>query len=380
MSLVLTRMQDWRIKSPLLDKNMHRPSTYGALDFFISQTQSANSILSPSLRERALGSIGNTIKVPVLNHNGNVQVYNERKCVVPDMHNTSTFYTVVFKTYFVGFTMVPSLYLNNDIDYNHDFTRKMNDVTAALANELDKDAVGALEANKTQVFADSLAYPVVGNEIQVSYDERAEILGDLDVIMQANDYPRGLHIIGNAGVQSLVNKLAQHGLYNDVNKQLEYAGKVFHFTKNVQNEAGVYGSMFAVEDGNVGILTRVDREAFLAGKSGTHEWDIIQLPGIDLPVGFHYKEEVGDFSKFQNSDPDAPAHESTQDMTCVRKEFYGFSLDVAFIVAYNNDPATIANPIIKTAIESGTGRGAKLVKVVNDATSPVYTASVPGVS
>ena len=60
MSLIATRLQNWRVENPELDRNMTRPCEYGALDFFIEQTNAANSILSPTLRDRAFASIGNT--------------------------------------------------------------------------------------------------------------------------------------------------------------------------------------------------------------------------------------------------------------------------------------------------------------------------------
>ena len=50
MSLVATRLQNWRISNPDLDKNMARPLEYGALDFFIEQTDAPNSIISSNLR------------------------------------------------------------------------------------------------------------------------------------------------------------------------------------------------------------------------------------------------------------------------------------------------------------------------------------------
>ena len=47
MSLIATRLQNWRVENPELDRNMTRPCEYGALDFFIEQTNAGNSILSP---------------------------------------------------------------------------------------------------------------------------------------------------------------------------------------------------------------------------------------------------------------------------------------------------------------------------------------------
>jgi len=84
-------------------------------------------------------------------------------------------------------------------------------------------------------------------------------------------------------------------------------------------------------------------------------------------VGLHYYESVGDQS--------AIAGDATADLTCAKKEYYGFSVDVAFVVAYNSAIATKANPIIKAAIAKG-NTYAQPVTVVNDATNPVNTKEV----
>ena len=342
MSLIATRLQNWRVENPRFDRNMTRPCEFGALDFFARQTDAPNSIISPVLRDRAFASIGNTVQIPVINYDGDVQVGNVRSCVVADNENTSALYTVVWATYTVGFTMVPAAYMNNEISYDHDFSRKMEKICRALANALDQAAVTALEAGKTQVMKDKLNYSFSGNVISAPEQMATEILGDIDPMMRANCYPGQIHIVGNAGIDSLMRKLAQHGYYNDVNKQLEYMGKVFHYTNNVTNAASKNGTFFAVADGNVGVLTRVDREALRGTRANFHEWDVVRLPLIDLPVGSHYYTSVGDMSQAWGA--------ATEDMTCAVKEYFGFSVDVAFIVAYNSDPTTIANPIIKAQI------------------------------
>ena len=342
MSLVATRLQNWRIEDPELDRNMARPLEYGALDFFISQTDAPNSIINPNLRNRAFASIGNTVQVPVINYDGDVTVSNSRSCVISDDENTSALYTVVWKTFSVGFTMVPTLYMNNEIDYQHDFQRKMEKICRALATALDTDAIAALSAAKTQVYADKLQYTVTSNVIQVPTQMATEILGDLNPMMRANAYPQMLHLSGNAGVDSLIRKLAQHGVYNDVNKRMEYDNKVLHYTTQLTNEANKIGTLYAVADGNVGILTRVDREALRRARSNFHEWDVVRLPFIDLPVGSHYYTAVGDQSSI--------AGDASADMVCNVKEYFGFSVDVAFIIAYNSDAEHVANPIMKAEI------------------------------
>ena len=363
MSLIATRVQDWRIATPQFDKNMTRQSEYGALDFFVSQTESGRSFITPELRDRALNSIGRGLDIPAINYDGDVTVSNARSCTIPDNDNTSALYRVIFQTLSVGFTMVPTLHMNNLISYNHDFARKMEKITRALATALDQGAVATLAANKTQVFRDALEYAVTGNVIKTSWDNRMEIMGDIDPIMRANDYPGQIHIIGNAGIESNMRKMAQLGANNAINKVLEYAGKIFHYTNNVANENGIFGNAFAVEDGHVGYLTRAGRENIRGARSNFHEWDIVNLPILNMPVDTHYYTEVGDQS--------AVAGESSADMICNVKEFFGFAVDVAYLVSYNSDPDIQANPIINFDIASPTGNRAAIpVTVTNAADFP----------
>lgn len=339
MSLLATRIANLRASAPNFDKNMTRPKEFGALDLFVSQTESGNSIISPDLREKAMRSAGTNVEVPVIQFDSNVAVSNSHTCTIADDENTSALYSVVFATYSVGFTMVPDLYANNSISYEHDFQRKMEKVTRALGNALDTAAVAVLEANKSQVFKEVLYYATAANTINATWDQRTEVIGDLDVLMRANDYTGQVHIVGNYGVLNIVDKLAQRGLYNEVNKQLEYNDKVLHFTGNITNAANKFATGFAVEEGNVGMLTRHGRPNVVARKAAGHEWDIINMPGLNIPVDTHYYQSVGDVS--------AIAGAASADMTCDVKEHFGFSVDVAFIVAYNSAPTTQANPIIK---------------------------------
>ena len=349
---------------------MARPLEYGALDFFIEQTNAANSIINPNLRDRAFESIGNTVQVPVINYDGDVTVSNVRSCVIADDENTSALYTVNWVTLAVGFTMVPQLYRNNEISYEHDFVRKMEKVCRALATAMDVQAIAALEANKTQVFKDQLYYEVDANTVKVPWNARMEFLADMNAMMRANAYPEMLHVIGGAGLDSLVRKMAEHDIYNDVNKRLEYDNKVFHYTNNIVNEQGVFATGYVVADGNVGVLTRVDREALSRTRANFHEWDVVRLPYIDLPVGSHYYTAVGDQS--------AIAGAASADMVCNVKEYFGFSVDVAFLVAYNSDPETVANPIIKIEVASPGNANpfAQPVEVVNGEDNPVNTKAV----
>jgi len=368
MSLVATMVQSVVKQNARLDKNMWRPSRAGALDFFIRESRSPLSLLSEDTKREALGSMGKVLKAPVLAYDGNVQVASSRSCVVADAENTSALVEFNFVTYAVGFTMVPAAYTNNHISREKDFSAKLFKITNALVKKMDEDALAALAAAKTQVFADALGYDTTGNVLSAPFAGRVDMFGDINPIMEANDYNGRISIIGNTGVDSIIRKLAQLGPENQINKWLEYADKDFFFTNNVVNEAGQFATFYAVENGNVDLLTRVDREAFLGARSiAGHEWDIVRLPGLDIPVGAHYYEAVGDQSSIAGA--------ATADLTCARKEFYGFSVDVAYVTAYNSDPANIANPIIKGQIASGVGFGQPVV-VTNGTANPVVTKAV----
>lgn len=368
MSLIATRVQDWIIDNPEFDKNMTRPLEYGALDFFVEQTERNNGILTPETIKRARESIGTTLKFPVINYDANVSIGNVRSCTIADSENTSALYTVVFTTYTFGFTMLKYLDHNNYISYRHDFNRKMEKYVRQLGIVLDQGAIAALTTNKTQVFRDDLGYTITGNVVDASWNQRTEILGDINPMMRANSYPGQLHVIGNIGVESLVRKLSQKDLYNDTNKRNEWADKIFHFSNQITNESGKYASGFAVESGNVSILTRHDRESLYGARSGVHEWDIVRLPIVNIPVSTHYYESVGDYS--------TTAGAATADQICSIKEYFGFSVDVAYVVAYNSNPDIVPNPIIQFQIEHGTGVGSP-VYITNDAESPIPTTTTP---
>lgn len=345
MSLVETKLHDLRAETRL-DKKMVRPDQFGALDFFISQE---GSLVDEARRAQIFASIGRDVNLPVLDYNGDVTVSSARSCVIPDAENTSKLKKVVFLTYQVGVSMTRALYLNNEIGYSKDFNRKMLNAVRALRNKMDQDALAALAASKTKVFGEKLGYTVTGDSVQCPYISRVDILGDLDSMMRANGCDGMVNVIGNYGVEALVRKLAQLGPQNAVNKKTEYAGKDFYTSINVANESGKYATLYAVEDGSVDILYRVDREAFLGSKGAGHEWFSAFLPGLDIPVGVHYYEEVGDKS--------ALAGAASADMTCNLTEKYGISVDVAYVTVYNSAPETKASPFMKVEIAQGTGAG-----------------------
>ncbi|MGL5979571.1 MAG: hypothetical protein ACRCZY_01590, partial [Phocaeicola sp.] len=254
------------------------------------------------------------------------------------------------------------------ISIQKDFEKKFNKYLYKFGETLDSACVSALSANKTQVFNDLLMYSQAGNVVKAPFLMADNIIGDINPMMAANDHFGQIHICGNAGVESLVRKLAQKDLYNSENKTLEYSDKVLHFSTRIPNDSADYAGFYAVQEGSLGLLTRFEREALLGTKmaDGT-EWGIDTLPMLNFPIGTYYYESKGDFS--------AIAGAATADMTRARKEHYGFAVDIAIITPYNSDPTAIASPIMQVAIQKGSV-GAPVV-VTNTAANPVITKVAP---
>lgn len=344
MSLVLTRIQNIRANSNL-DKYEYRPSRYGALDAFIQQSNDPTGILTPELKEKARTSIGNILETPVIDYDGNITIGNERTLTINDSENTSKMVQVTFATYAFGFTIAPAMYMNNEIGIQKDFETKMMKYIYKLAQKLDQDALAKLATEKSQIIKNPLLYTATKGQISAKWTERENLFGDLDPIMAANDFFGQLHIVGDAGVESIMRKLAQHGLYNDVNKQNEFGNKVVHLTNNMALSASKYAQGYAINSGSLGFMTRFERDCLLGTVSGDgHEWGIATLPLLNIPCGTYFYDSVGDYS--------AIAGAATTDMTRTRKEHYGFAVDIAFMTAYNSDKTKLASPIIGFDISS----------------------------
>lgn len=365
MSLVLTRIQNIRANSNL-DKFEYRPSRYGALNAFMVQSEDPTGILTEELKQKARTSIGNTLETPVIDYDADITIGSTRTLTIADSENTSKMVQITFATYAWGFTIAPAMYMNNEIGIQKDFETKMMKYIYAFAKKLDEAALATLAANKTQALKNSLLYDWSSNAINAKWTERENVFGDLEVMMGANDFYGQLHIVGDPGVESIMRKLQQHGLYNDVNKQNEFGTKVVHLTNNIAAAGGKYAQGYAVNAGSLGMLTRFERDCLLGTVSGDgHEWGIATLPLLNMPVGTYFYDSVGDYNTIAGA--------ATADMTRTRKEHYGFAVDVAFLTAHNSASSTLASPILAFNVSSEDAVYAKPVVVVNSEDNPVNT-------
>jgi hypothetical protein len=338
-------MLELRTQSPNLDQWTLLPSRYGAHDVFMRSTSSPTGIISQQLLDEAATAVGRDVKVPVFDSES-VSIGSVRSATIADSENTSAFYTLVFVTYAWGFTIVPSLFLNNEIQIQADFNRKFNKYLLKFADVHETACLAALSTNKTQVFNDTLGlYTTTGNTVLAADANKNELIGDLTPMMKANDFYGAYHMIGNTGLESRLLKLSELGIYNEQNKQIQYADKILHFTNNLANDTGNVATGYLVNQDAVGLAFRHEREAILGTRlpDGT-EWRRDVLPMMQMPIDTYFYYGVGDFSAIGGA--------STADATRVAKEHYGYAIEVAYVVAHNTDLSTYPSPIMRFAISA----------------------------
>jgi hypothetical protein len=342
MSLVNTLMVNMRAQGNL-DKWVYRPSRYGALDAYMQMGEDPNGILTPDLRMKAEESMGRTLQVPVIQYDSGVTIGNTRTLTISDDLNTSALQTITFATYAWGFTIAPMAHKNNEISMEREFQTQMTKYINKFAETLDTAALASLATNRNQVFNEKLIYNIVGNQVEATWNERDQIIGDIDPIMSANDFYGDYHLVGNVGLMSIARKLDEQGLYNDRDKRIQFLDKTLHFTNRLQNQKFDYATFYAINSGSLGMLTRFEPDAINNTISRTgHEWGVETLPMLNMPVGTYYYEDV------ENESSRFGAATSHLSRTLVRH--FGFAVDVAFITPYNQDLSTYSSPIARFTI------------------------------
>lgn len=340
MSLLATRMLERRA-SGNLDKWEYRAAQVGALDFIARDTERPDSIATEEMKQKFRTAFSTDVKVPVINYDSGVSIGNVRSHTVADSLNTSALVTITSATYTFGFTQAPALYMNNEISGQRDFNVNMEKYELKLMDTLNAVATALLESNKTQVLANDLNYAVSGNTVNFTAAQADKAFGEVERMQRSNKYFGPMHVIGNRGVDSVVGNLEQFSTYNTQNKALEFKNKTFHYTDAIADAADKKATGYMIAPGSTAMMFRFDREAELGTVSqhSGYTWGINRLPMTGIPVGTMEYESVGDYSSTFGA--------ATADGKAIRKYHFGFSVDIAFMFAYNSDAANIASPCIK---------------------------------
>lgn len=345
MALTPTWIQELIAKNPTLDNRIYRAGRYGALDIFRTSLDSPTSIITAENLAEFQAAIGKTMKIPVIDYDGTISIGSSRAVTISDSENTSQYISVSPTTLAWGFTTFPALHYNNAISYQKDLeTKFLKYLYAALAH-IEGLAVTKLAADKSQAITNALGYTVTDNIVLAGQSDKEKILGDLEVMLQSDNFFGKYHLVGNGGVQSMLNQLMKYNQANEKDLKMEYMNKMLHYSNSITDAEGYSGTGFILEDGSVGILTRVSNEARANMKSGTgKEFSTVALPILNREAEYYFYSDVVDASSMHGG---GSAH-----ATRTLKEYHGFALDIAFLTAHVTTRASQASPIIKFAVAS----------------------------
>ncbi len=343
MALTPTWIQELIAKNPTLDNRINRASRYGALDVFRSSLDSPTSIITPGNLAEFQAAIGKTMKIPVIDYDGTVTIGSTRSTTISDAENTSAYVSVSPSTLAWGFTTFPALHYNNAIDYQKDLETKFIKFLYKALATIEGLCVTKLAADKTQAITNLLGYDFTDDIVLADSTAQEKILGDLEVMLQSDDFYGPYKLIGNGGVQSLLNQLMKYNQANEKDLKLEYMNKTLHWTNGITDASGHKATGFLVEDGSVGLMTRVSNESRMNMKSTTgKEFMTIPLPILNREAEYYFYSDVVDGSSMHGS---GSAH-----ATRTIKEYHGFALDIALLTAHVTTRASQASPIVKFAI------------------------------
>lgn len=350
MSLILTRTQPLRTKyEGMLDKNEYRRSRYGAFDAFISDSNGTQSILTPQLKEFAKTSFGQTVAVPVMDAD-DVTISAARSCSWNKSENTSKLVQLTFATVSFGFRMYPSQYVNNDVQYQADFNKKLEKYLLKLAAHLDNLAYSTMNANKNKVYgADVTAiYAAVGDCLQVPTAGWDDFYNKIGAIMETMDFYGQYNVIANTLHQPIIRKYINQGTGNSTNLAFQFAGYDYYFSNRILNRTDganpAKSTVFVVPQGNLAFVNRQDPDSLAGRKTGDGtEWSTIPMPIVNIEMGSTYKSYCANVATDLGG-------ENVSGLTASATEEFSFHTDICFFTSYNSAPETKSGAIVKAEL------------------------------
>src|SRR5690606_14612588 len=124
-------------------------------------------------------------------------------------------------------------------------------------------------------------------------------------------------------------------------------------TNRISAGPGVNTVLYAVQEGTMAVETRLDPDCMAGRTIGDpanpiKQWGRTVLPTLGIEAGTFYTQDCSDESNF---------HAGTTGLTRTVKRGYWFDFDLCVATAYNSDPNTRHNPILKAEIASSLGSG-----------------------
>lgn len=345
MTLINTRLQNFRAQSPTIDTWQYRTDTFGAWQAFLNQSADPMGIITDDMKSKAIAASGSTLEVPVLDFEATTIQNVTQPLVVIGNELTSQLMAVSFVDYYFGFLIHPAKHFNNEISMQREFNTQLRRYVLELLNEWDQAAVTALEASKTQVLGDGLGgrYSLVSDAVRGALAEADAMVGDINPIMRGNRFFGPFDMVGNPSMESHVrNRLLEQGQFNDRNKTYQYGDKNWYWSNNVANAAATRFTGYAIQKGTVGVLFQFLPDNVIDSNSNNHDWDIEAIPGLGASMGTYTYDGAVDGSGLAGA--------ATTPLTATKQEAHGFHVRVGFVTNYISDRATIASPQAKFEI------------------------------
>lgn len=346
MSLLATLSQEYRANSPI-DGNEYRMTSMGITNEYRAQTDAANSIVSPDLKQKAMMSAGRATKISVMDFQA-LTLRTTRPLTIPVFQNNSAFVTLTWTTVAFGFPMYTAEHFNNDVDYQRDFNKKYEAMLKAFGKRLEDLGAANLNTNKGLLINGAASGTTLGGHTlaagvtteTISDLANSQIYADIPAMMGQNDfYDTDLTILGNQGLHAILRRLNGFGENNSENKRIQFQNNNFGFSNSITDGASRVATGYAVNPGQLGMLFRAEPDSILGTKlSNGTSWDMVRLPLIDIPCGVYQYEGGVDISA-------NGAHVSH--LTRTGQHVFDFAFDVCHLTAYNSDTATIPSGILK---------------------------------
>ena len=344
MSIAATYLQDLRAQYPSnLDRDELRITQTGLVTMALEMTDSANSIVSGDLKEKARNSEGRVLSVPVMTKN-DITISNVRSCTIAADESNSAFVNIIWQTLVANIVMTPQQYKKNEVRYLEDLNKKIRETVEKFLVTIEEELDTSLDTNKTQVYNSTIVgddFLLAGGAIQVPAANNDFFFNFLDPINYADDfYDTEINIVASHALMAPVNNYINQGSGNNENKNFQFAGKNFRFSNRITNAAK--STFYFMPGGSLGLLTRVDGDS-RDGSQATDGtvWFEDMLPGLPFSVGIRYKSKCSDESGLN-----APAT-GLEHLTATLKEEWQISFDFGIVTPYNSDPATKAGAIRK---------------------------------
>ena len=343
--LINTYKLEIRAKLPNpIERNEWRFTRYGLLTAAKEMTASPSSIVTSELKEKAKASEGRDLKVPVFKIGNDVTVTSVRSCDIGGLENTTELVTINWVTLVADISMKKAEHHKNEVTYLEDLNRKLLKVDNAFCKAVEQLIYTKLDTEKSSVNNSPLVgvgtdYPLVGNTIQVPTLNQETFFNDLEAIMEGDDfYSMPFKVLGSTTLKPSVKHWGNQGKANDENLEYQFDGYDFRFTNSVTIGGGNKAAGFVMNDGTLGIMTRIAIDSVMGNKAsdGT-EWGKTFMDKFGFEVGVMYKSKCDDLSTTQG----------LEHLTASMVENWQFSVDVALVTPYNSDPATKAGGIKK---------------------------------